>query len=108
MKDIDSVISDEIQEMHSTGDVSSEAMPDDEALQPPETAGGNIQTLRVKNSISNDDRRLLSLEKKVDQLEKTLRTDRKRFQRMLMLLALSDDNDKDLLDKLKDLDVADK
>ena len=108
VKDIDSVISDEMQEMHSTGEVSSEAMPVDDALQPAEPAGGNIRTLRVENAISNDDRRLLALEKKVDQLERTLRSDRKRFQRMLMLLALSDDNDKDLLDKLKELDAADK
>ena len=108
VKDIDSVIGDEMQEMHSTGEVSSEAMPVNDALQQAEPAGGNIQTLRVENAISNDDRRLLALEKKVDQLEKTLRTDRKRFQRMLMLLALSDDNDKDLLDKLKELDAADK
>ena len=75
--------------------------PTDEAPKPAEPEGGNIQTLRVENAISNDDRRLLALEKKVDQLERTLRSDRKRFQRMLMLLALSDDNDKDLLDKFK-------
>ena len=102
------MISDEMQEMHSTGEVSSEAMPVDDALQPAEPAGSNIRTLRVENAISNDDRRLLALEKKMDQLEKSMRTDRKRFQRMLMMLALSDDNDKELLDILKELDAADK
>jgi putative secretion ATPase (PEP-CTERM system associated) len=107
VEDIDSVIEDEMQEIHATGEVSTSISPDDDAQRPMETAGGNIQTLRVENAISNDDRRLLALEKKMDQLERALRSDRKQFQHMLMLLALSADKEKDLLDKLKELDVAD-
>ena len=108
VQDINSVIKDEMQEIHSTGEVSDGAVPAVDEVKPAEFPGGNVQPLRVENAISNDDRRLLALEKKMDQLEKSMRTDRKRFQRMLMMLALSDDNDKELLDILKELDAADK
>ena len=107
VQDINSVIKDEMQEIHSTGEVSDGAVPAVDEVKPAEFPGGNVQPLRVENAISNDDRRLLALEKKMDQLEKSMRTDRKRFQRMLMMLALSDDNDKELLDILKELDAAD-
>ena len=108
VQDINSVIEDEMQEIHSTGEVSDVTVPAVDEVKPAEVPGGNVQPLRVENAISNDDRRLLALEKKMDQLEKSMRTDRKRFQRMLMMLALSDDNDKELLDILKELDAADK
>ena len=108
VQDITSVIKDEMQEIHSTGVVSDGTVPAVDEVKPAEFPGGNVQPLRVENAISNDDRRLLALEKKMDQLEKSMRTDRKRFQRMLMMLALSDDNDKELLDILKELDAADK
>ena len=108
VQDINSVIKDEMQEIHSTGEVSDGTVPAVDEVKPAEFPGGNVQPLRVENAISNDDRRLLALEKKMDQLEKSMRTDRKRFQRMLMMLALSDDNDKELLDILKELDAADK
>jgi hypothetical protein len=108
VQDINTVIEDEKQELHATG----EASPSDGRGSAGKDAGKdhavNVQPLRVENAISNDDRRLLALEKKVDFLEKTLRTDRKRIQRMIMMLALSDDNDKELLDVLKELGAADK
>ena len=108
VQDINTVIEDEKQELHATG----EASPSDDRASAGKDAGKvqavNVQPLRVENAISNDDRRLLALEKKVDSLEKTLRTDRKRIQRMIMMLALSDDNDKELLDVLKELGAADK
>jgi len=72
------------------------------------TQSPNVQPLRVENAISNDDRRLLALERKLENLEKTMRNDRKRLQRMIMMLALSDDNERELLDALKELNAADK
>ena len=48
------------------------------------------------------------LEKKVAELEKTMRKDSKRFQRMLMMLAMSDDGDEEILEALKGQDKADK
>lgn len=108
LRDVKLVIKDEMKEMHSTGEVSDGTLPIDKEVRPSEVPGGNIQPLRVENTISNDDRRLRSLEKKVELLEKSVRNDRKRFQRMLMMLALSEDNDKELLDILKEMDAADK
>jgi hypothetical protein len=108
LRDVKLVIKDEMKEMHSTGEVSDGTLPIDKEVRPSEVPGSNIQPLRVENTISNDDRRLRSLEKKVELLEKSVRNDRKRFQRMLMMLALSEDNDKELLDILKEMDAADK
>jgi putative secretion ATPase (PEP-CTERM system associated) len=108
VKDINAVIRDEMQEMHATGEISNGALPVQEEVKPAGVQVDNVQPLRVENAISNDDRRLLSLEKKVEMLEKSIRNDRKRFQRMLMMLALSDDDDKELLEMLKELDAADK
>ena len=46
--------------------------------------------------------------KKVAELEKTMRKDNKRFQRMLMMLAMSDDGDEEMLEALKGQDKVDK
>ena len=97
-----------MQEIHAGGEVSNGISSAPEVVKPAGVQDSNVQPLRVENAISNDDRRLLALEKKVEMLEKSIRSDRKRFQRMLMMLALSDDNDKELLDRLKGLDAADK
>ena len=108
IQDIDVVIDDEKQEMHATA--AAREMPPAPDSQPPPTGQGenNVKPLRVENTISNDDRRLLALEKKLENLEETIRRDRKRIQRMIMMLALSEDHDKELLNVLKELDVADR
>ena len=59
--------------------------------------------MRPENAVGIDNVRLLALEKKVGLLEETIRNDRKRFQRMLMMIALSDDKDVDLADMMKKL-----
>jgi len=67
----------------------------------------NVQPLRPEITVGDGDSRLQTLENKVDELEKTMRKDSKRFQRMLMMLALSDDGDEELLEALKDQGKAD-
>jgi putative secretion ATPase (PEP-CTERM system associated) len=107
VEDVNSVIDEEMQEMHATGNVPGDPPQVEETVDSGKEYGNNVQPLRVENTISNDDRRLIALEKKVELLEKTIRSDRKRIQRMIMMLALSDDNDKELIDVLKELEAAD-
>jgi putative secretion ATPase (PEP-CTERM system associated) len=115
IEDINSVIEDEKQEMHAFAaepEVSSSAGPETvpEVVNKAAVAANenNVKPLRVENMISNDDRRLLALEKKLENLEETIRRDRKRIQRMIMMLALSDENEKELRDVLKELDAVEK
>ena len=60
-------------------------------------AGDNVQPFPA-NTISHSDRRLLALERKVAVLEKTLRNERKRMQRLISLLAQPDDDADDMTD----------
>jgi putative secretion ATPase (PEP-CTERM system associated) len=53
------------------------------------------RSLRPENTISNEERRLLSLEKRVAMLEKTLHDERMRFKRILKVLAPEDARDAD-------------
>lgn len=108
LKDVNSVIDDEMQESHATVNTLDKSLPAGEEADPQEVPGNNPQPSRVDNTISNDERRLLALEKKLDLLENTLRNDRKWTQRMIMKLAMSDDRDREQLDILKELGTADK
>ena len=72
------------------------------------TAASNVQPLRPEIPVGDDASRLQLLEQKVDELEKTMVKDSKRFQRMLMMLALSDDDDEEILEALKEQEKADK
>lgn len=70
----------------------------------------NVQPLRSANTVSNSERRIAALEKKVESLEQSLCSDRKRIKRLIMLLALSDDGSEDIpqtFRELKELDQAD-
>lgn len=87
IEDVNSVIDDEMQETHATVNASDKSSRTD-----------NVQLFRGDNTVSNDDRRLLALEKKLDNLENTLRNDSKRIQGIIARLAVSDDKDKDRLD----------
>lgn len=107
VQDVNSVIEDEMQEMHATGIAEYKSLPVADEVDPQKLHGSNVQPLRVGNTVSNDERRLLALEKKLDHLEESMRNDRKRIQRMMML-ALSDAKDQELLDVLKELDAADR
>ncbi len=70
------VIEEEKQELHmAVNDVQEDSCQNHRSSPHPE------------NTISNEERRLLSLEKRVVMLEKTVHDDRMRFQRMLMMLA---------------------
>ena len=104
VQDVNLVIADELQEMHA----SVQSLPVDEPPDPLQIAGNNVQPLRADNTVSNQERRLLALEQRLDLLEKTLRIDRKRMQRMLMMLAVSDDKDQELLDVLKEPGIAER
>ena len=98
LEDVNSVIDDEIQEAHAAVNTPDMSMPD----------ANNVQPLRADNTISNDDRRLLALEKKIDLLEKTLRDDRELIQLLVRKLASSADNDQEMPDVLKEMGAADK
>jgi general secretion pathway protein A len=104
---VSAVIEEESQEMHaSDADAESLSRVDAESSARAET-GNNTPSLHLANTISNDDRRLLALEKRVDALEKTLRKDRDRLQRVLKVLAASDDHDAPLPDGIRGLDEVD-
>ena len=104
---VSAVIEEESQEMPaSDADAESLSRADAESSARAET-GNNIPSLHPANTISNDDRRLLALEKRVDALEKTLRKDRDRLQRVLKILAASDDHDAPLPDGIRGLDEVD-
>jgi len=108
LQDVNSVIADEMQEMHATVNASIQSPHVDEQPGPAQIMGNNVQPLRADNTINNPEHRLLALEQRLDLLEKTLRIDRKRMQRMLMMLAVSDDEDEEMLDILKEPGVADR
>jgi len=108
VRDIDTVIEDEMQEIHAIVDVARKSSPiADEAI-PQTLHDGNVHSLRADNTPSNEDRRLLDLEKKIDLLEKAMRNDRMRIQHMIKLLALSDGKDRELLDVRIEPGVANK
>ena len=108
VQDVNLVIDDEMQEMHATVNTSDKSLPVDEGDNAERLHCNNIQPLHAANTVSNEDCRLLALEKRLDLLEKTMRHDRERIQRMVMLLPLSDDMDQELLDVMKELSVAGK
>jgi putative secretion ATPase (PEP-CTERM system associated) len=76
--------------MQDAGDTSEEGIsePFDG-----DKAADNVQPLHPANTVSNTERRLIALEKKVGMLEKTLRRDRKRMQRVITLLTHPDEDD---------------
>jgi hypothetical protein len=71
-------------------------------------AADNVQPLHPGNTVSNTERRLMALEKKVGMLEKTLRRDRKRMQRVITLLTHPDEDDEATESNIaqKDIDKA--
>jgi len=106
--DVKAVIEEELKEIQtSTGeqDISSKG---GELSVEPTMAANNVQPLRPQITVADGDSRLQALENKVAELEKAMRRDNKRFQRMLMMLAMSDDDDEEILEALKDKDKADK
>jgi len=106
--DVKAVIAEELSEIQTvkTGPADSQHRDEKPVLRT--TAASNVQPLRPEIMVGDDDSRLQVLEQKVDELEKTMRRDSKRFQRMLMMLALSDDGDEEILEALKDQEKADK
>ncbi|MCK5383204.1 MAG: XrtA-associated ATPase [Gammaproteobacteria bacterium] len=108
MDDVKAVIAEELKEIQaSISDTGDPQHGDDKPVQDNAVAN-NVQPLRPEITVSDGDGRLRALEKKVSELEKTMRRDNKRFQRMLMMLAMSDDGDEEILDVLKDQDKLDK
>jgi len=77
-----------------------------EAVKPAEVVN-NVQPLHPANTISNAERRLTLLEKQIELLQESSRSDYKRLQRMIMILALSDDNDEGMVETLKKLGSVD-
>jgi general secretion pathway protein A len=106
--DVKAVIAEELSEIQaSTADRGDSQQRCDKPVKPAAIAN-NVQPLRPEITVGDGDSRLLTLEKKVGELEMTMHKDSKRFQRMLMMLALSDDGDEELLEALKNQDKADK
>ena len=104
--DVKAVIEEESKEIQTaTDEVDSPKKGDVRSQQ---EAANNVQPLRPEITVGDGDTRLQVLEKKVAELEKTMRKDNKRFQRMLMMLAMSDDGDEEMLEALKGQDKADK
>ena len=72
-----------------------------------DNAVNNVQPLHPANTVSDPERRLISLERKVAVLEKTLCNERKRMQRLITLLAHPDDDEMtDSNTTLTDMDKA--
>ena len=67
-----------------------------------------VQPMHSENTVSNSERRLIALEKKVAMLDKTMRMERKRMQRLIRLLADQGDDDAmtDSNTTLADMDKA--
>jgi len=106
--DIKTVIEEELKEIQASP-AASEVSPTGNAVSAEMTvAANNVQPLRPEITVGDGDKRLQALENKVTELEKAMRRDNKRFQRMLMMLAMSDDGDEEILEALKDKDKADK
>jgi len=108
MEDVKAVIAEELKEVQTSGAEPADTPKEADKAARRTAAANNVQPLRPEITVGDGDSRLLALEKKVDELEKTMRKDNKRFQRMLMMLAMSDDGDEEILDALKDQDKVDK
>ncbi len=108
LKDINEVITDEMGEAHAAVGTTDQSAPPAAGTDTAVARNSNVQPLRVENAISNDDRRLLALERKLELLEKTIRDDRRRFKRIIMALALSDELDQEQLNALQELGGSDK
>ncbi|MGD8875272.1 MAG: AAA family ATPase, partial [Gammaproteobacteria bacterium] len=106
LQDVNSVIEDEVQEIHSVASAGQKPFAADNETEPRRPQGNNVQQLLVDNTVSNDALRLLALGKKLDQLEIAMGNDRQCIQRLITVLSSSEDQE--LLDVLKDLDVADR
>jgi putative secretion ATPase (PEP-CTERM system associated) len=104
--DVKTVIAEELKEVQASD--PADAQKEIGKVSRRTAAANNVQPLRPEITVSDGDGRLQALEKKVDELEKTMRRDNKRFQRMLMMLAMSDDGDEEILGALKDQDKLDK
>jgi len=106
--DVKAVIEEELKEIQTSTDEQDISSKGGELSVEPTIAANNVQPLHPQITVGDGDSRLQALENKVAELEKTMRRDSKRFQRMLMMLAMSDDGDEEILDALKDKDKMDK
>jgi len=106
--DVEAVIAEEVKEIQTSVTDSADLQQGGGKPAKRIAAANNVQPLRPEIMVGDGDSRLQALEKKVDELEKNIRRDNKRFQRMLMMLALSDDGDEEMLEALKDQEKADK
>jgi hypothetical protein len=109
--DVKAVMAEEVKEIQVSVTGTEDSQQGDDKPVNRAAAANNVQPLRPEITVGDggsSDSRLQALEKKVDELEKIMRRDNKRFQRMLMMLALSDDGDEEILEALKDQDKVDK
>jgi general secretion pathway protein A len=90
-------IEEENEELHNADDDASDDSCQLQRSSPDCLVGiDNSRSLHPENTISNEERRLLSLEKRVTMLEKTLHEERMRFQQMLMMMSPADQRDDEL------------
>jgi general secretion pathway protein A len=87
------VMEEETQELHMTeGSAWDNSFQNQQYPVKSDDEGDDSRPLRPENTtISNEERRLLSLERRVVMLEKTVHEERLRFQRLLRLLAPDDE-----------------
>lgn len=89
-----SVIDEEKQELNSAEKDAQEHASQNHRGSPDFPEGiNNAHSVHPENTISNEERRLMSLEKRVAMLEKTVHEEHRRFQRMLMMLGQMDERD---------------
>jgi hypothetical protein len=108
LQDLDQVIQEELQEAHATNAFGDRVPQGQVAEIQRKAASESVQPLRVENAISNDERRLLALERKVEQLEKIIQSDRAHLHNALRKFSLSGDDVKEKLDLTRDLEIVDK
>jgi len=108
VEDVKTVIAEEMKEIQASTIESEDSAAVTGSPAERTVAANNVQPLRPEIMVGDGDSRLQALENKVVELEKTMRRDNKRFQRMLMMLAMSDDGDEEILEALKDKDKVDK
>jgi hypothetical protein len=83
------------------GEAGESEQPDSDGV----GVADNVQPLHPANTVSNAERRLIALEKKVGALEKTLRRDRRRMQRVITLLTHPDEDDETTASNIAQNDI---
>ena len=108
LQDVDRVIEEELQEAHAVNASGTMGAEDCVAGEQGNAASERGQPLRVENTISNDDRRLLALERKVEQLERIIQNDRKDLHKAIRTISMMGHDHGAVQEFLRELETVDK